>query len=202
MGLNDRLFYLILGILIGLAWDKLDRLVKKVDEMKEELDEVDEIVKQRNEGGYMHSRVIRDVIVGILLVATSFAAISAGIAKEHSDDALDRSETQGYCSQQLLGKLLISVNERGEQTKPLSQSNISLQTSFKNLMDVLVHIPPYSEARREKEIQSFRDDQNTYILKAHKQLSDVKKNPLPTIEEYKKCLHAGTHPEGEQDESK
>lgn len=202
MALDDRLFYLLLGILIGLAMSKIDNISKKVDVMKKELDEVDEILKNSSNKGFMHIRVVRDVIVGGLLLATSYSAIQSGIAKNHSDDAVlqataaavesknaaERVQNIGSCNRKILADLIISVNERAANVRGLGATNIEFQQSFRNLFGLLIHVPPFSQADQTKASHQFFKDQNTYIHKAQLQLSDVVKNPLPTIKDYNVCL--------------
>lgn len=208
MGL-ENVFYLVLGCLIGY---RLAKLELSLDSIKREVDEVDALMKKRDEKGFMSVRIVRDVIVGVLVIATSLAAIWSGAAKQHSDEAARKSNAAVHrsddavqkmkdiskCNQQILGDLLVAVNERSKVTKPLAKSNLALQRSFRDLIQQLIHIPPFSNAENFVATQKFFKDQNTYIHRTGKQLNDVVENPLPTLGDYKICLHDRKQAEREQ----
>lgn len=105
MDLNDRVFYVILGCVIGFFLGYFVRLIQdvgkiqkamtlvgaEVHDMKEEVDEINIDMKdrrRRNEDGFMRVPLIADLLVVLVLSLTFWAAYTTGETNNHLEKAV------------------------------------------------------------------------------------------------------------------
>lgn len=189
MAFDDRLQYLLLGIVIGFVLGYLVRLVKDI---KEELDEVDTIVKRiehhDDESGFMRYPWIANIAILLVVGLTAYASFVSQKASNEVADAQEQQEQVVACNQMVLAQALEALNERSTYTTGMATSNIELQQSQSDFFTILLHKPPYSEQKRTKAVQDYYSDLQTFLRIAHKNVKKVKNNPLPTIEDFQDCL--------------
>lgn len=202
MAFDDRLQFLLLGMAIGFVLGYLVRLVRDI---KEELDEVDEIVKKelgphdRGEGGFMRIPLAADIAILLVVGLTAWASFVSQKASNDVQNTQDRIERIILCNQNVLTATLDSLNERSTFTKESVSANIDLQQSQSNFLTILLHNPPYSEAKRAKSIQKYFEDLQRYLSVANKNRDKIATNPLPTLKEFTNCLDSSS--KGAIDES-
>lgn len=193
MAFDDRLQYLLLGMAIGFVLGYLVRLVRDI---KEELDKVDEIVERElggsdydGEKGSIKLPHLRDVAIFLVVGLTAYAAFMSQKASNDSSDAQDRIERVVYCNQSILSEALTVLNERSSYTKAAADANIDLQQSQSNFFSILLHRPPYSEAKRSQAVQDYYHDLKRFLRLANKSKVKNENNPYPTNEEFSICLN-------------
>lgn len=88
MGLDDRLFWLAIGCVLGFFVGYMVRSLRVLQEIKAELDEVDSIVKEEqtvrkarkrrkdNAEGFMSNRVAADISMGVVVILVVWAAFA------------------------------------------------------------------------------------------------------------------------------
>lgn len=98
MGLDDRLFWLAIGCVLGFFVGYMVRSLRVLQEIKAELDEVDSIVKEEqtvrkarkrrkdNADGWMSNRVAADISMGVVVVLVVWSAFAA---QKNSNDLED-----------------------------------------------------------------------------------------------------------------
>lgn len=209
MAFDDRLLFLLLGVVIGFVFGYLTRLMQGMKEIKEELDEVDEIVKEnlgshhdddykgahmkpfrQNEKGFMKlsSRQVANVAVLLLVGLAFYASVVSQKASNDATDSQERMEQIVSCNRTTMTAVLESLNERSTYTVEMARANIDLQTSQSKFFAVLLHEPPYSEARRARAVQEYYADLQTFLTLAEKNQGQLAQNQFPTIEEFEDCL--------------
>ncbi len=216
MAFDDRLQYLLLGMGIGFVLGYLVRLVQSirndvgsirnaVKDVKEELDEVDEIVKKElgnghhdmNEGGFIRPGWVANIAVLLVVGLTAWAAIVSQKASNDVQDANDQLksaqvqlEHQTQCNRTVLRSALIALNERTTYSTAQVDANLALQTSFSDLLGILLHQPPYSERKRARATTSYYQDLTNFVSIADKTKRKQEENPYPDSAELDACLDA------------
>lgn len=198
MAFDDRLVYLLLGMAIGFVLGYFTRLVR---ETKEELDEVkDEIEKdvipnlhrhERDEDGFISSTAASIMLLLVVGLA-AFASFASQKASNDANHALDRVETISTCNQKVLTAALVALNERSTYTKASADANVDLQKSQRDFFTILLHQPPYSEAKQSQSVQDYYQDLLTFLKLAKKNAEKVGSNPYPDPSELQQCVSAAS----------
>lgn len=203
MPIDERLSYLLVGCVIGFVLGYFTRLMRDirsgVTEMKEELDEVKDEIEHdviprldKNEGGFMRYPWIANIAVLLTVGLTAYAAFVSQRASNDSQSSQDRIETAINCTIKIQGEALNALNERSTYTKATADANIDLQTSQARFFSVLLHKPPYSEARKSQAVKDYYSDLQHFLSLAKKGSVKVTENPFPTEEDLTKCIREGS----------
>ena len=196
MAFDDRLGFLLLGGAIGFI---LGYIVRSLREIKEELDEVDEIVKRRDHGGNdrgaVSLRLVEQTALVVVLILVVYAAFASQVASNNSEKAQNDLKSQqefvarvSVCNKIYLSKALSALNERTTYSEAQVNSNVDLQTSFSKLLGILLHQPPFSEAKREHATADYFQDLTKFISIADKTKRKQLENPFPETSELDACL--------------
>jgi len=191
--------HLLLGAAIGFVLGYFTRLVQdlkfEVHEVKEELDEVKDEIEQgvlprleRDEKGFMRYPWIANIAVLLTVGLTAYAALVSQKASNDSHASQDRIENIVVCLQHAQSSTLKALNERSTFTKATVDANIELQQSQEKFFSILLHKPPFNEARRSQAARDYFGDLQTFLTLAKKGNAKVKANPLPTDEAFGDCL--------------
>lgn len=213
MAFDDRLQFLLIGLVIGAVFGYLVRLMQdvkrdvrgvvkdvhvigqEVHDVKEELDEVDTIVKRidHDEGGYFKSSFT--AIAAILVVGlTVYAAFVSQKASNDVKTSVDRNEIATYCNLTVTSKALNALNERSTYTLSNTQANIDLQTDFAKFFNLLLHQPPYNEVRQLRAAHNYQTSLNNFVYLAGKSKNKIEDNPFPTVDDLVACIEKGEVP--------
>jgi hypothetical protein len=205
MAFDDRLGFLLLGGAIGFI---LGYIVRSLREIKEELDEVDAIVKRRDHGGNdrgaVSLRLVEQSALVVVLILVVYAAFSSQVASNNSNNAQDNFKSQQQvlarvttCNKVYLSKALSALNERTTYSEAQVNSNVDLQTSFSQLLGILLHKPPFSESKRDRATANYYQDLTKFISIADKTKRKQLENPFPETSELDACLsNTGTPTDG------
>lgn len=203
MAFDDRLLSLLVGLAVGFV---VGYVVRLLQDIMEELDEVDEIVKElgshednhvgngktkpnrQNENGFMRYPWAVNTAALLVVGLTAYAAFVSQRASNDVQDSQDRSNQVVACNEQVLGEVLIALDERSTYTAELAAANIDLQQAQYDFFTLLAHKPPYSEERRERAFLVYVDAQRVFLDLAEKSRAKVATHPFPTIEDFSKCL--------------
>lgn len=188
MAFDDRLQFLLLGMAIGFV---LGYLVRLAQDIKQELDEVKDQVEKtwpKDEAGFMSNRVVADALMVIVLIVVAWATFDTQKTNNDTRATQDRIETISKCDQEILTQTLVALRQRSTYTRAVADQNIDLQSSQRDFFTILLHKPPYSEAKRSLAVQSYYRDLQEFLLISHKNLKDLQENDFPTVYAFSECL--------------
>lgn len=198
MAFDDRLQFLLLGMAIGFVLGYLVRLVRDI---KEELDEVKEEIEtgviQHHNGDDGYMKVSLSTVAILLVVGlTAWASFVSQKASNDVKDAQERIEQTAECHQQVLEEALVALNQRSTFTKASAKTNVQLQKSQRAFLTILLHRPPFSEAKRTAAVRHYYRDLGTFLDVAKKNTQKVSENPFPEPGEMQKCMNDAQNEEG------
>lgn len=205
MSLDDRLWCLLLGILIGYF---LGRFTRKLDKIENEVHEVDEIVKtnverrRRNEAGFMRYPVVSDVAVLLTVLLTCFAAF---VTQRNSNEVeesqrelasaqqqLEATQVQltlvTRCTQTYLGSTIEALNERTTYSGDQIRANVEVLKSQAKALQVIVGPPPPTPAAADAATREYIERLIKFFDVNEAQLNRVINTSYPTIQEFSNCL--------------
>ena len=143
-----------------------------------------------------------NVTLIIVLVITVYAAIQSQIASNNSKTAIESNrvaietlkQTQVahnrivFCLEQYTTKTLAALNGRTTYTKEQANRNVSLQESQARFLKLLLHQPPFSEARQSQAAQDYVTDLQQFVGVNEKAQEKIQQNPFPQSDALKTCL--------------
>jgi hypothetical protein len=186
MAFDDRLQFLILGMLIGFV---LGYVVRLLTDIKEELDDVrDDQARRRGEAGFMRHPIAADFMVLLVVAISVYASFVSQQASNNSQNSQASVEKSIACTIKIQGQALTALNERSTYTKATADANIDLQQSQADFFGLLLHKPPFSEARRSKAAESYFEDLQQFLVLAKAGAKKVAENPFPTVKDLRSCL--------------
>ena len=212
MDFDDRLVLFILGCLIGSV---VGYIVRLLQETREKIEVVDEHVQDThhdpyNERGFITPAFFKKNWLVLALVAVAvWAAFSTQSVNNNfantQDDLVstqadlktaqadlkstqDRLEHVVSCTSFILTKAITALNERTTYSGAQADANIDLQKAQAEMLDILTHEPPYSDAEKEAALQAYLDAQDRFFELAKKSGVKVDENDYPTKEEFETCL--------------
>lgn len=192
MGLDERLFWLCLGMVIGLVVGEIIRSLRelrtKVDDLKEELDDVDETVHRKfseDEPGFID---VGKALLFSVVILTVLAAFFSQKASNRSNDALAEQKKITSCTQELLADALNALNQRSTYTVGQTQANVDLQKDTKKFLALLLHVPPYGPDRQYASAQEYFESVTSFIDLANKSIESLETNDYPEAEDLTRCV--------------
>lgn len=201
MGLDDRLFYMFLGGVIGFVFGYIVRVLR---EIKGEIEKEEELLKKftREEGimrlpNWRSIRKIKpkDLALFLVICLTAYAAFASQINSNHikKGDERDRQVQQAiskvtFCNQRFLSKTIIALNQRTTYSKKQALANIELQKSFLTFLTIITVQPTKSEAEQKKAFDVYLVALNRFVNLSNKSADNLAENPYPTVVEYRLCL--------------
>lgn len=189
MTLNDRLEWLLLGIVIGYVVSRLGEMVKYLREIKEKVDDVDKRVhSKQNEAGFMRRPLVADLCMIIALALTVWAAVISGRSAAKVQDNQDDTLRTTYCTQQFLSKTIAGLNQRTKYTQDRADANVELQKAQARFIGILLIQPPKTEEEQKRSLVNYFATLNNFIHASEQAATDVKTNPFPTNRGLAKCL--------------
>lgn len=187
MAFDDRLQYLVLGMLIGFV---LGYVVRLLMDVREELDEVkSQHAKDHGESGFMRHPIASDIAIMLVVVFTLYASFVSQRASNDVQDAQDRSDIAVACTVKIQGAALNALNERSIYTKAIADANIDLQQSQSDFFGLLLHQPAYPESEQRAAADTYYNDLQQFLTLAQKGAKKVVENPFPTVEDLRSCLN-------------
>ena len=194
MGFDDRLGFLLLGCFIGFI---LGYIVRSLRDIKEELDEVDDYVKnlKKDQKGYLRlnfGQIILLLVLALTIYGVVVAQLSSNKTNHTADVAADTAaqlKTVVDCNKTILGVTLVALNERSQFSVDAAEKNISLQESQHSLISLLLGQPPPPPSVGVEATQKYNDDVGEYINVRKKSLQTLKSNPIPTVDQFTKCIN-------------
>lgn len=207
MDFDDRLVLFVLGCLIGSV---VGYIVRLLQETREKIIVVDEHVQDthhdpHDERGFITFAAIKKNLLTIILVGVAawaaFSTQSVNNNFKSSQDELvstqaelkkaqDRIEHVVSCTSFILTKAITALNERTTYSGAQADANVELQKAQAEMLDILTHEPPYSDAEKEAALQAYLDAQDRFFELAKKAGVKVDENDYPTKAEFETCLEA------------
>lgn len=187
MGLDDRLSYLLLGMLVGFV---LGYITKALREIKEEIGHVDETVKrQKNERSFMRFPLVADAMLLVVLGITVYAAFSSQKTNNELSDTQDYIARITFCNQEYLAGTIAALNERTTYSTEQARANVKLQIEQGELLAFLLTEPPPLESEGREALRDyFQSGVQNFILVNERALEKFRQNPYPTEDELQACL--------------
>lgn len=207
MAFDDRFIAFLLGISAGFLLGYLTAWVRtitaKLDKIKEELDEVDEIMKEyhpdwrvrlrrRDERGILNSRLGMNLVVALLVALTAISAIRAQAAVNDVKDTQAQQEALTACTASMLTETIQTLDVRSNATREQVKANVDLQRAQSEMVSVLLHQPPYTEARRVAAFKAYFDSLNQFVSAADNVEDKAISLPYPTVEQFNACIEKET----------
>lgn len=194
--MNDRILGLLIGCVIGYL---IGRFECEIKGMKGEIRTMASELKKpkRREDGFMQVRILKDICVLVVVILTAWASFVSQKASNDATDSQDRFDHVVACNQQLLKETITALGERSTYTVDVANANIDLQQAQADFTQIILHRPPYSDARKTKAFRNYFHSLNEFLKVARKNKGKVVEHPLPTIESYISCLNQKDTSEGE-----
>lgn len=175
MGLDDRLWWFFIGMVIGYV-------VHLLQSIKSELDEVDDIVKHdRNDKGATElPYVVRWVALFLVVGLTALAAFQS---QQVSNDQKQVTS----CNRKYLTETIVALNQRTGYVQTQSEANIRLQRDQLTFFTTILRNP----ANDQVELDAFHKyiASQKAFLKANRKLAhSATFQPFPTAAELQSCL--------------
>ena len=207
MGLDERVFYLVLGILIGFV---LGYFTHKLQNIEEKVEEVDMIIKKDlGEDGFIRlpawssvkrwfSKIdikhVALLLVVLLSAAASFQSqiVSNKIERNSAEDQKTQERIVRIltCNSSFLGKTILALNERTTYSTDQADANVKLQKEQLRLLTFALTVPPPSARDGQKAVDRYFKTLNNYVDLASKTASKQLKNAYPTSEEFTSCVNS------------
>lgn len=200
MPLDERIFYFILGGVIGFI---LGFMTRKNDEIKQELDEVHEIVKRdRDEHGmYRHPVALNISLVLVLCLSVwaSFATSRVNSELQESQQAQEQTQknleqTQlrlrhvTLCNTKFQTQTIRALNERTTFTSRQAGANVRLQQAQATFLRVALVIPPPSGETVRAELKRYFQALQNFVELSDKGSDKRRKYKYPTKAQFERCL--------------
>jgi hypothetical protein len=192
MGLDERVFYLIVGGVIGFALGWLAHAIRNIEEKVIEVDEI--VKKDHDEGGFLNGKITEIALLAVVLL-TVFAAFSSQLTSNKVEDnqkaqaetakTLARTTT---CTQTYLGQTIKALNERTQYSTEQAQKNVQLQKSQATFLSIFLKVPPSSVQEKEAALNAYFDNLTDFVVVAGKTSQKAAANPYPTDDEFKICI--------------
>ena len=188
MSLDDRIGYLLLGLLIGFV---LGYIVRGLRSIKEEVKDVHEILEHDRKGdeyGFITNSFATNVGLFLVVLLTIFAAFSSQKASNDIKNNQDTISSFTYCNQQYLSKTIDALNERTEFSRQQASTNVELQKAQGEFLSVVLKKPPNSIEKREEALVEYFDALNKFVMFSAKNEAQVEVNQYPTNTELSDCI--------------
>lgn len=197
MAFDDRLTWLMLGVVIGFFAGYITRTLR---EIKEEIHEVDEIVKsewheKHDEAGAISFPSWPNIALLIVIMATGFAAFQSQEAANKVTSTQDeliktqnRLESVVSCNKELLGQALTILNARTRASEEAARANLQLQKSQSLMFDVLLHVPPYGPEREAQSLKIYSEDLKAFVDAGGLSQFTAKANRYPKASDLIDCI--------------
>lgn len=192
MPLDEKLFWLCLGGVIGYLWGRYDRRRKKdLDTIKKELRVVTETLKE----DHRRTPFVPRVALALVVLMTALAAFWSQRASNESAEAVQRMEERYAqesiilsCSREFIGKVAIALNERTTFTTEQTVKNVELQKNQARFLTVVLKQPPVSEEGRRNSLQAYFDALTDFVIVASKSTQKAENNAYPKKRELGECI--------------
>lgn len=205
MDFDDRLVLFILGCLIGSV---VGYIVRLLQETREKINVVDEHVQDthhdpHNERGFITPEFLKkNWLVLILVAVAAWAAFTTQsvnnnfknsqedlkVAQADLKSTQDRLDHVVSCTSFILTKAITALNERTTYAGAQADANIELQKAQAEMLDILTHEPPFSDAEKEAALKAYFRAQDRFFELAGKSEIKVAQNDYPTKAEFVACL--------------
>lgn len=182
MELDDRIWYFMVGVVVGY-------IIHLLKDIKDELDEVDHVVKNRqNESGFSRNPLILDGVLLLVVAVTVFAAVAS---QKVSNDVQETQANQAQitkCNKNYLKQTIVALNQRTSFVQDQATSNVSLQTAEYKFFRTIYENPSNDKV----EIASFKEylNQQRHFVEVNRRVAKARNfNPYPTAQELADCLN-------------
>jgi hypothetical protein len=205
MGLDERLFYLIVGCIIGFIIGWFSRSIHNIEEKVTEVDDI--IKKDHDEAGFIRLPS-RSAVKGwfakltwkgvALFIVVVLTALSSFQSQKVSNDVRSNSEqdrkTQERisrittCNSQFLGRTILALNERTEFSTDQARANVALQKEQLRLLTIALTIPPPNAADGQAAVDRYLSKLNRYVELATKTAQKTATTKYPTLDDFTNCV--------------
>lgn len=190
MGFDDRLFYTLLGSLIGFV---LGYVVRTLQDIRDELSSLDENVKKTTEldranDGFLRYPVFANVALFLVLALTAFAAFASQRANNEVEATQERIERVTKCNHQILTETIEALNERTTYARRASDANVSLQRAQADTLRVLLAKPPRPSSEREAASRAYFDALTLFLTSSKSASVTSSSTDYPKAKDLEECL--------------
>jgi hypothetical protein len=180
MGLDERLFYLIVGCIIGFIIGWFSRSIHNIEEKVTEVDDI--IKKDHDEAGFIR----------LLTALSSFQSqkVSNDVRSNSEQDrkTQERISRITTCNSQFLGRTILALNERTEFSTDQARANVALQKEQLRLLTIALTIPPPNAADGQAAVDRYLSKLNRYVELATKTAQKTATTKYPTLDDFTNCV--------------
>lgn len=199
MTLDERVLWLLLGIMIGLFIGHITRLLQDI---KEETSEVKSILKKgqprkSNERGLINSKFANSIALAVVVALAFISAIQSQVASNKVTDTQSQLlSTQRQldaivdCNQTVLADALNALNTRTVYTRSAAASNLKLIRAQVTMFDVLLHRPPFAFPVQFDAQSVYNEAAKATIEAQVKSAKNAKETDYPDADELDNCMRA------------
>lgn len=192
MTFDDRVSYVLLGIVIGFFMGNATRILS---EIKEGVHEVLKILKtrpprKRDERGVLviNKTFLNNLALALIILVTVVSAFKAQKASNEVGETQKRLDSVVSCNKQVLSDALDALNTRSTFSRSQASSNLALQKDQATLFKILLHIPPYTKAIRLRATQDYNESLGTFIKAGTKAEKNALVTKYPDAEDLVNCI--------------
>ena len=196
MDFNDRLFYILLGSLIGFV---AGYVVRTLQDIRDEMRSMNtNLRRDRNEDGLLRYPVFANTLLFLVVVLTAYSAW----ASQHASNEVERTQARisaiTQCNNDILSATVAALNERTTYTRNQSDANVDLQMAQAETLRILLREPPSPELEQEAAAQEYFAALLRFVETSNKARANAERTDYPTVDQLQKCLVEGE--EGEEEE--
>ena len=200
MGLDERVFYILLGVLIGFVLGYITRSLKKIEE---KVNEVDKHVQEKDRGflrlpswDEFKSRLTVNSVA--LFAVVALTAYSAFATQMNSNDVREQTLNNerdnqnigavALCTAEYFSDTLLAVDARTTYSSQQAQANIALQNAQAEFVSTALQEPALEAARVAAALRNYRDALMEFKSVQTKTMGKQSNNPYPVEEDFQSCL--------------
>jgi hypothetical protein len=203
MGLDERVAYWLLGVLVGFILGRLTKTLRTIDQ---KVDEVIELEKHDEKGSMRLPKWVeikaliarintRALALLLVVVLTAYASIQsqmtsndvrAGVEQDRkTQERISRITT---CNSQFLGRTILALNERTQFSTDQAKANIALQQEQLRFLTLALTVPPPDPDDGRRAVDQYLDKLNRYVELASKTAGKQALNEYPTLDDFTNCV--------------
>lgn len=202
MTLDERIIWLLLGVVIGLFMGYLTRTLRDI---REGVKEVDSFLKtnsppRRDESGAFKLPTWRGLAVFAAVAFTAIASFQSQAASNNADESLKRADASQDQLEQVVSCIIVNqtnfldaVNTRTTYTQSQAKANKKLQEAQKVFFGILLHIPPYTQERRTEAAREYQIALDNFLDAANASEKNAVITKYPLAEDLLSCIEEKTH---------
>lgn len=193
MGLDERIGYVLLGVVIGYILGRLQDIRRGEVEIQDKLEEVDMHVNSHNRDD--RGSALLNVVLFAVVTMTAVGAFLSGAAADRSDEAVakvnsavEKVDRVTTCNTDFQTATLLALNERTRYSGQQAKSNVKLQKAQAQFLRIVLVVPPVTEERLRTALTAYFMYLQEFVEISEKSKLKRQRYKYPTSEELSACI--------------